>query len=400
MLMRLVCTVLFLLTSGCATPSTQPATGGENPRLTAYAPLRSALEDRLDAALAGIGAPIDGDNTPAAARLWSADSRLGPWLLSSGFREARTNMAALRELGVGQIDIAVAYPILTGDEDRADEYRAVYGEIADEARSQGLGLRLISGPQYRDAYRLRGYPTRSQCGEDPVAALAAHARAVIEVTRPDYLTLDISPSTLAIAGDCAEFSAPVVAADLALRVVAELGPLGRTRIGIAARASEDPAFFAALLASKLDFYLDVAVFRLSGESESHIAALEALLASARQDGKDVAIGSYWLQKTAAVTDSGYLGIGYSSRDAAADTLDIWEPLDRRMHQLMRALTRHHGLLYASAYRSDLLFAYLPATEVLIRDYAPVNLLRMERTRSREAQIAYLRQLAAERRGST
>jgi len=400
MSVRFNCLLLLALAGGCAAPPAPHIATDTSLPLSGYEELLPMLDASLDSAMGNVDDYADRHSFPAAARLWSADSRLGPWLLSSGFIEARTNMAALRERGVEQIDIAIAHPVLTGEEDRAEEYRNVYGRIAGEARSQGLALRVISGPQYRDAYKLRGYPVSAQCGEDPIAVFAKHATEILELMNPDYLTLDISPATLALADDCVEFAAPADAAKLALGIIRQLGPLHVTRVGIAARATEDPAFFAVLLESEQDFYLDVGVFRLTGESGHHIDALESLLAAAQGRGRDAAIGSYWLQKTGADTDSDYLGIAYSSRDAATDTLDLWAPLDRRMHRFMRMLTDRHGLLYASAYRSDLLFAYLPARVVRENEHRPVSLLRIERGRARKARIAYLKQLATERRGST
>lgn len=384
-----------LATAGCAVG--QPQSAPASAELAQYETLRGKLERRLDAAMdTGFAAPSD---YPYAARLWTADSRLGPWLLASGFQESRTKLAALRERGVHQADVAVAYPILSGEEARSDEYRRVYRELAVEARRQGFTLRVISGPQYRDTYRLRGYPVSEQCEDAPIGAFAAHAETVAAILNPDFLSLDLSPATLGIAEGCERFAKPAAAAALALAVVDALDTPDSIRVGISLRADEHPVFLTALLESDLDFYLDINVFRLNEAGADHLESLETLVRAARTTGRDVAVGGYWLQKSDAPDDRGYLGLAYSTQDAAIDTLDIWEPLDKRMHRLMHALREKYGLLYASAYRSDLLFSYLPTQEVLGSQLEPVNMLRLERSKARQARIDYLKRLAEERRAS-
>jgi len=346
----------------------------------------------LDALLASMLRDVDSPDSPAAARLWTADSRLGPWLLSSGVYENRVSIVALKALGVSQVDVVVAFPVLTGTEVRAEEFRAFYSQLAAQAREAELELRVIVGPQYRGAMHLRGFPAGHQCDGDPTVTFAEHASAVVAVMKPDYLSVDINPLSLNAATGCADFADPELAAALALNVIENTDLPADTRLGISTAANEAEPWFAALLASYDDFYLDVSVHDFRSTEDNDLVRLNELARRFKDAGKDAAIGRYWLRKA----ENSASGVAYSPVDAARDTLSVWSGVDRKMHRLMNQSVGDLGLLYASAFQSDLLFAYLEPGEETIEGANPIGNIRLIQSPARRARIDMLKEIAANR----
>ena len=357
----------------------------------------TSMESSLDSLLEEISQTgLVGESlAPGAARLWTADSRLGPWLLSGGVYENRTAIAALKEIGISQLDVVVAYPVLTGDEIRAEEFRAFYEALADLVKESGLKLRVIVGPQYRGAMYMRGVPAAGQCDGELRTTFAQHASRVAGIMQPDFLTLDINVESLESASGCFDFADPELAAMLALSVAENVSLPPETRLGITGSASDPAVYFSTLLESDNNFFIDANVRDFRSRGDNDIARLRSLAAMARENGRDIAVGSYWLKKDKGVlnTPADPDQAGYSPVHAARDTLNIWADVDRKMHTLMREETDELGLLYASAYQSELLFTYLEPGSDTINEQDPVKAIRLVRGKARAARIEFLKGLA-------
>lgn len=337
------------------------ALGGCGPEPARYpdALVNAATKFEADVAAAFPGYDTDGIPFPAAARLTTADARLGPWLFGAGVNENRMSMWRLAEQGVDTVEYTLAYPVLSGDEIKAEDYARAYQDLRPFASDRKLTMIMTVGPQYRDDNYLRGDPRVKQCGEDAAKEFADYTLTVVDKLRPDSLVINFKPSTLQSAPGCSAFASSETALALTLairdRIIDEL----QVPVGISADLFRDRDYLDALIADAGQHYIALSTLEHGITAADLREALDKIDAQAVAAGRELAINQLWIRKDAYVE-----GVDAEWEPLFADFALIWRDADRRATAAISDYVASKNWRYAIAYESDaLLGAGWPAARM-------------------------------------
>ena len=365
-----LCVAVGAALAGCATTgSNDPATGFDPSILSAVENSASAL-----------AVSADTSQTPTSARLTTADSRLGPWLLGGSEIHQRLYLGRLREAGYERVVFNVAYPTMTSADPRAEEYQRFYGWIAQQIEVFGLKSTVVVSPQFKDSNHYRGIGLLTQCDTigDAASRLAGLANQVVETIDPETVVIDVRPTTLTTAlGGCDAWANDADAARLLKATLAGLNETTRDRVAVGINSEMHPGFQAAVLAnpdidtvsvSTLDIRTDsVDTFR---ERWSDINGL------VEASGKRMIVDAFWWRKPVRLAQCD------GKPEALTDVASVWQPVDAA---LLRESTDTVAE-YVTAYETDLLFdGYISAEVFECGEGFLLKNRRLAQLNSREAR---------------
>jgi hypothetical protein len=327
------------------------ALGGCGPEPARYPDALVDATAKFEAATAAEfqGYDADGIPFPTAARLTTADARLGPWLFSSGVNENRMSMSRLAEQGVDTVGYTLAYPVLSGTEIKAEEYARAYKDLRPFANNLKLSMVMTVGPQYQDDNFLRGDTRVKQCGEDAIDEFSDYTLTVADKLRPDSLVLNFKPSTLRNARGCEAYASSDTALAMTRairdRVMGELN----IPVGISADLFGDRDYLDALMADDGEHFIALSTLKAGLTPKELKAAIDEIDAEAKAAGRELAINELWIRKDAFVD-----GESQGWEPTFADFALIWRDADRRATAAISDYVASKNWRYAIAYESDAL----------------------------------------------
>ena len=326
---------------------------------------------------------------PTTVRLPSTDARLGYWLEAQGPSATASYLQHLAERQIERASVRVAYPVLAGTENRHEQFRLVYEWFGSSMDRVQMETVVEVSPQFTDENYHRGVGAPGQCDGDVVLRFAEFASDVAAIMQPEYLILDLKPSTMAASAGCASFSDSKSAAELLSAVLESLEESlelpDDTRLGVSVDLVRDAEFRHSVLDQDGEFFVAVSTINddlTVAELKRH---LQGISEDAAGKGRSLALNEFWLRKHALIEGEN-LGKVWSS--ATADLWEIWRQADAA---LLNAVTAYLAdeWLYVSAYETDLVIGGYVSSEWLADSAAerPIKVRRLSSLRSREIRHA-------------
>ena len=318
-------------------------------------------------------------------RLPSTDARSGYLVEVQGPSATRSYLETLTELGIGRGSMRVVYPVLSGKEDRHENYKPLYEWFGSAMDHFGMQDIVEVSMQFDDENFHRGVGVRDQCEGDVAKRFAEYAANVASITRPEFLIIDLKPSTMKTAGRCEAYRDKNTAALLVAGVLESLEVPEGTILGISIDLVRDADFRRTVMSLDGDFFIAVSTIQddlTVAELRRH---LDELTDYGIRTGRKLALNEFWLRKRSLIDGEG-LSDTWSS--ATADLWEIWKPADTA---LLNAVTSHLGSewLYVSAYETDLVIGgYVPSG--WLADNAverPVKVRNLSSAKSREIRYS-------------
>lgn len=285
--------------------------------------------------------------------LVSANSNRGTDLLRSDtFNFIKTNISALKSIGVNGLTVNIAFPLLKPTTPRQKEYLAFYKKLATEIKAQGMTMMVKVHNIFPD--EVYGNPSMKIKGikyADYVKQKKDQILLIAKELKPEWLTLDNEPATQKyITGF--NFTPELWKTTLAsfLDGFKHEG----IKVGAGAGSWDDLKYFKLMCELPLDF-IDIHIYPINGDCMVKNVTTIANLASSK--GKDVIIGEAWLYKSVSFTQSpqqqDYIG------NFISDAYSFWEPLDIRFIKVVSMLSRNVKAKYTSFFWSNYCFSYIP-----------------------------------------
>ena len=216
------------------------------------------LTNKLDAIESRIDAEWDGGKHGMlfSTELLAANSNRGEDLLESQLRQGIPFILdRLTELGVNMISVALDFPILCDDFPRNDEYLDFYTFVGEEVRKRNMKLLVGAQTIFSDTawsnlkVDYSGYTIESYTAEK-----RRMIEKIIEHVRPDYLTIENEPETMAY-NTGLDFSV-----DNVIQIIHGLtNGLDRNnvRIGAGTGTWDDPAYIDRMLDETSIDFIDI-----------------------------------------------------------------------------------------------------------------------------------------------
>ena len=344
----------LILTSGALAESKDSSSQFDATGVEAANTITAAFAEHLGG---GAETPLP----PSTVRLPTADSRKAAQLLGADLTNSRNYLAQLAGKGVRRVSIRFAYPMFFAPAKRNDEFRYYYGKLRRFLDFHDMELVAVLGTQAYDAEYLRGFPAGPECTSDMAANIGELAQRVSDVINPDYLVVDLRPSSLARTRGCENAADPVVAGPATLSAVAEIAKqLPLATVGVMLDASRDADYARFVIAGDGPHFVAASTLSAPLAPAAALADVDKLRALTHEAGREFAIGELWLHKVARGNG------GLDDKLAAAllaDTASVWATADRWLGHYAARAEGSGEVLFATVHETDLLIgAYLDADE--------------------------------------
>ncbi|MEO1420534.1 MAG: hypothetical protein AAFU66_06240 [Pseudomonadota bacterium] len=313
-----------------------------------------------------------------AARLTTADSRLGTWLLTGGDLHNRLYMSRLRERGYENVIYRIAYPSMTDRDPRAAEYSRFYAWLDEQIRNYGMQSLVKLSLQYRDDNYFRGVTLTEQCQdlEQTATAFARFVDTVGEVSSAQTLVLDLRPSAMAITPGCEAWADSTRAIALTETTLARVGAENLNRVAVGVDLVEHPVYREWVLSHPMVKTVSISTLDYKSlDVEEFLAAWNDLANAIDTRGKTAISDAFWLRKPVTLASC------ESSPLAMSDAAVVWAPVDEALVQRLGDRVRLTAL-----HETDLLFGgYLPADEFQCGEGFFIKNRRLSQLASRQSR---------------
>lgn len=291
------------------------------------------------------------------ARLPTADSRLGPWLLSGGDIHNRLYLSRLRERGIQQVVFRVAYPTFAASNPRRSAYEAFYTWLNGQIANYGMRSAVIVSPQFRDDNYYRGISGDDLCADydSTVRDFSDHVITTSQV-HDGLIILDLKPSSLESAAGCRALvqQEDNIAEQLLDDTLDALPSDVQDRLAIGVPMVADADYRDWVISHPRIRTVSVSTLDYrGGDANEFLDTWHAVTRSVVDQGKRVVSDSFWMRKPVKL---GNCAIGES--DSLTDTANVWQALDSQVLAQIGTLAEFVGV-----YETDLLFGgYLDAEQ--------------------------------------
>ncbi len=324
-----------------------------------YQPVYDELDGKLKTIDSAISASWNGVKHPpvVAVDLLVADANRGEVLLAAQtWQGVLVTLDRLQDLGVTGVKLSVAYPILVPGFPRAAEYADFFTRVSAEVKRRGMKLLISSGTIFPNP-ALSGLPV-----DYTGLTIERYAREkrqmmqnIVDVMRPDYLTIENEPSTMQM-----NTKLPFTVQNQTAIVKSILDSLDRKGIAVGAGMGtwENIAYVQSLLANTAVDYIDIHIYPI--QRDYVIDKTARIGGMVRAAGKALIVGECWLYK---LTDA-ELGTTPGTEETifARDAFSFFIPLDERFIAAVLNLSHWQKIDFACFFWMKYLFGYL--------DYSP------------------------------
>lgn len=315
----------------------------------------SVLTETANTARSSLEALPAGHANLKAARLPTADSRLGAWLFAGGEQHNRLYLSRLREKGVDRVVYRIAYPALKETDPSFERFRDFYSWLARQVQNYGMQSIVVVSPQYRDDNYYRGQAVNNQCSdiEQTSIQMSDHLAQVERVVRPESLVLDVRPSTLERVRGCESWANNQRAADLVDRILDIATPAVLEKLSIGVNLSTNQVFRSFVIAHPKVQSVSISTLDFGGSNPvDFLKAWEDVVRSVQAMNKRAVSDEFWMRKPVRLNGCDGQPI------AITDTASVWQSVDQAL------LSRANGSTdFMAVYETDLLFGgYLDAED--------------------------------------
>ena len=355
--------------STTATPRPTTATVTPRPASTSapipleFRRLYAELETRLDEFEAEIDSEWDGkpyENLSFLAELLTANGNSGSKLLEfNSIPGSILFLNRLQELGVQGVKLSLAYPLLSPDYPRSDEYIQFYRRIAQEVKRRGMTLFVNLAPSFIDPVLGSGEVDYTGLTFEAFkAGIRQHTEIAISEMQPDFLTVAMEPNTAASNTGLEELREPDNVTELVNFLLDGLDRQG-TLIGAGTGTWEDQAFIEQLSSNTDLDYIDLHIYPLGTPFQDFLRLTIEYADIAKRNGKMVVLGEAWLYKAAEFElVSGGSDAAINPDIFRRDVFSFWEPLDQKFLEVISRLGNYKQFEFVSFFWSRYLFGYL------------------------------------------
>jgi hypothetical protein len=289
-----------------------------------------------------------------AAELLAANSNRGEALLEQKtLTGVSVYLDSLQNLGVQGVKVNIAYPLLSPDFPRSDEYLEFYKQVARQVRLRKMKLLVGVGVVFTD-------PTFSNVDVDfsnltldsYIQAKRQHIQIILSQIQPDYLTIANEPDT---ESEITGLTMDVDNYQLMLNFILDGLERGSTAIGAGAGNWNDLAYIEHAVQTPGVDYIDLHIYPT--DQDSLVRAFQ-FATTARNAHKRLVIGEAWLYKSNPEEPRGARVAEIISRDV----YDFWAPLDVRFLQLLVRFAQQNGIEFISPFWSKYFFGYISFSE--------------------------------------
>jgi hypothetical protein len=259
----------------------------------------------------------------------------------------------LKALGAGGVSIQGAYPLLSEDYPRSNEYWAFYRRLAQAVRERGLKLHVKSGPLFTEKEFTKVRTDYSKLTPDRYfGARAQIAQRIAEEISPDYLTIANEPSSemhiLKFAITSQRYTRFVNDTLKAMR-------RSRTLVGAGSGNWDAPDYIRAFANETSLDYIDIHIYPVANPYQNYLQRAVEMATVARAARKRVIIGEAWLYKAS----RGELrGNPTAASVFGRDVYGFWAPLDVKFLEILQRLGQTEQIEYISPFWTKYLFAYV------------------------------------------
>lgn len=340
-----------------------------------YQALYTELEQELDEFGQQLDSRWDKDKyqTTFGAELIVANGNRGTALLDEeNYQYILLYLDRLEQLGVKGVKVTVGYPLLVSDFPHSNRYLDFYTKLSQEiSEKRGLGLLVQStalftesefstiGDQLKAYYQDLVLEKYQQGKREQINKILTHLK-------PDYLTVETEPDTMAHNTGLKELNDPQVFRKTIKQQIEGVNR-GNTLIGAGVGTWNDQSFAEEIVTiPNLDFF-EMRIYPVVGEYLEN-ALIFADLAKAH--GKKIIMGESWLYKASEqeVKQGGAIVLKAFTRD----TFSFWQPLDQKFLEILVKLAHFKQIEFVSPFWTKYFFGYSGYT--IINSFKPPGML--------------------------
>jgi hypothetical protein len=320
-----------------------------------YQKMYAELETNLKMADAEISKLPEKNNVPVyAAELLVANCNRGEELLQPDTLAAvRLFLDRFHEMGIKGVTVCIGYPLLLEDYPNSGKYLDFYRQVSEETHKRGMTFLVESGVIFANSpFSQIKYDFSGLTVEKYSAQKKEMTRKIVDVVRPDYLTISQEPDTAARLTGLKALNEPAVSTGVINFVLNGLNRNG-VKIGAGAGTWSPTTFVQSYAGSTSVDYISMHIYPVNKQTIQNTLAISDI---ARRFNKALVIDEAWLYKA----EQSELGtdIAGNARIFQRDMYGFFSPLDKEFLELLQKLASRKDIEYVSVFWSSTLFSYL------------------------------------------